>query len=396
MRPFSDEMDHSGDARRGRGWRWPLPEILLAVASALLVLALGEIAVRWLDLGPSFHVVYRNVYRLSENAVLRYDLKPNSRDGDIRINSGGFRDQREPAVAKPRDTFRIVAVGDSVTFGYGCDEDATYSRALERMLNATTPRGVTRYEVLNLGVIGYNIREIGERLRSIGMRYDPDLILYGYVLNDPQSFSHQAHILESLREVEERRFGAGFGALRWLSHSRLFLLAWYAGPGPTGTYHRGGDWELRDIERGENVSIPDEGDPGFEAAPGSMRIRYFLGLHGSGASRHRLLTGLADLSRLAGDAGVPVLVAVFPLFVSDDQGRYPLARVHRLVIQASRQRGLYAVDLQPAFRAAMTIPGSEAVAIDFMHPNALGHRIAAMELSRWLRGSGLLPATPAD
>ena len=69
------------------------------------------------------------------------------------------------------------------------------------MLNATTPRGVPRYEVLNLGVIGYNISEIGERLRSIGMRYDPDLILYGYVLNDPQSFSHQAHILESLREV---------------------------------------------------------------------------------------------------------------------------------------------------------------------------------------------------
>lgn len=70
----------------------------------------------------------------------------------VAINSDGLRG-REINTPKPPHTFRILAVGDSVTFGYGVREEDTYVKVLERRLNEGESGG-REFEVLNGGTLG--------------------------------------------------------------------------------------------------------------------------------------------------------------------------------------------------------------------------------------------------
>lgn len=98
-----------------------------------------------------------------------------------RTNSAGFRG-REYAQPKPSGVFRIAVSGDSVTMGAGVVEKETYPAQLEKSLNEQG--GPITYEVLNLGIAGLNAPAIVDRLENVGLPYDPDLVLYGYTLND--------------------------------------------------------------------------------------------------------------------------------------------------------------------------------------------------------------------
>jgi hypothetical protein len=67
------------------------------------------------------------------------------------INSAGFRDREFP-IPKPEGVFRIAAIGDSVTYGHECAQEAAYPKQLERLLNLAAGDAAPRYEVLNFGV----------------------------------------------------------------------------------------------------------------------------------------------------------------------------------------------------------------------------------------------------
>jgi lysophospholipase L1-like esterase len=100
----------------------------------------------------------------------------------VRTNALGFRDDREYDLAKPRGAFRIVVLGDSVTFGHGSIFEHTYPRLLERRLRAWKP-GVD-WQVWNLGVPGYNTSQELAYLLEIGAAYRPDLVIVGFYAND--------------------------------------------------------------------------------------------------------------------------------------------------------------------------------------------------------------------
>ena len=54
----------------------------------------------------------------------------------VRINSSAFAIRREYPLDKPPGTFRILVLGDSVTFGHGTLADTTYPYLLEQRLRA--------------------------------------------------------------------------------------------------------------------------------------------------------------------------------------------------------------------------------------------------------------------
>src|SRR4051812_34877583 len=60
----------------------------------------------------------------NQNCFTKIDHKP------VHINSRGTRGP-EFAVPKPANTFRILSLGDSRTFGWGLTEDETYTKRLE-------------------------------------------------------------------------------------------------------------------------------------------------------------------------------------------------------------------------------------------------------------------------
>ena len=76
-------------------------------------------------------------------------------------------------------TFRIIVLGDSLTYGYGIAEQDTYARVLENLLNDTF-----RVEVLNLGVSGAQSEDVLNTLRRHFPVLKSDLVMYGVCLND--------------------------------------------------------------------------------------------------------------------------------------------------------------------------------------------------------------------
>ncbi len=100
----------------------------------------------------------------------------------VRINSLGFRDRQEYSLEKPAKTFRIIVLGDSVTFGHGTLDDTTYPYLLEQRLKKWRPD--VAWEVWNLGVPGYNTGQELAYLEQIGPRADPDLVIVGFYPND--------------------------------------------------------------------------------------------------------------------------------------------------------------------------------------------------------------------
>lgn len=150
----------------------------------------------------------------------------------IANNVLGFREPRLPA-PKPRDTIRIVTVGDSFTQGYGVDASASYPRLLEKLLQHRDP--VHRYEVINLGVPGTNPLDYLGNLRDVGLRYQPDVVVVGLMANDVQDVrTHMEHnvvfgadvLAAAQREVATPRAFWKRAANALLP--TLYPLAWHA------------------------------------------------------------------------------------------------------------------------------------------------------------------------
>lgn len=347
-------------------------------------LAIGLAAAEWLarTLDAGVHVVFRESIVFSEDPALVYELRPGARDGKHRINSAGFRDDETPLEKSP-GTIRIAAIGDSLTNGSGGPRESSYPEQLESMLNAGTGSAGVRFEVLNFGVPGYNIGQIVERLRVLGLSYQPDVILYGYALNDPQAFSIEAEALRTLREESARSANAESAHIvgRWIAHSRLYQLT--------------RQWMNRRANLAAlRAQMPN--DPAYEAARSGDRVAYFRSIHTQGESAASLARGLDALAGLARERGIPVLVVIFPLFGTESgAGPEALADVHQLVATAAADRGFAVLDLLPVYTQATRAFGTD-MNLDFMHPDALGNRVAATAIRSRLCALSWLPRGSLD
>lgn len=94
-------------------------------------------------------------------------------------NSEGLRD-REHTLEKPKGVSRIVALGDSVTLGWGLPAQESYPRFLQDRLDG---RGASA-EVLNVALGGWATRQERIAYDRIARRYAPDVVLLGLCLND--------------------------------------------------------------------------------------------------------------------------------------------------------------------------------------------------------------------
>jgi hypothetical protein len=126
------------------------------------------------------------LYQRSKNRILRYELKPNAKlnmgNYVISINSDGFRD-KEYSYQKQKNMYRIIVIGDSVTFAKSFRLQDTLPKILEAKLNTSCPG--KKFEVLNMGTEGYNSIQELEYLKIKGLKYNPDLVIVYYCLNDP-------------------------------------------------------------------------------------------------------------------------------------------------------------------------------------------------------------------
>ena len=106
-------------------------------------------------------------YRHAPNVVNGTDS-----DAPFSTNSRGARGPREYAVPKPASAMRIVALGDSFTFGQGVPDDAAWPAQLERALPGT--------EVVNLGERGYGHDQMLYALEDDGIPMQPDAVVLAF------------------------------------------------------------------------------------------------------------------------------------------------------------------------------------------------------------------------
>lgn len=91
---------------------------------------------------------------------------------NITINSQGFRGKKKYI---EKDDVRIVALGDSFTFGYGEDDDETYPYFLEQKFKAD----LENVEVINMGCTAYGIDQEYLWFERDGLKLKPKIVVLG-------------------------------------------------------------------------------------------------------------------------------------------------------------------------------------------------------------------------
>lgn len=113
----------------------------------------------------------------------------------IKINSAGFRDYERSEGKSSK--IRILAVGDSVTFGTGVNLEDAYPARLEKEINKFRELNES-FEVLNMGVDSYGFTQEKILAEKEALAYKPDAIIIGFVLNDIREFSRKKAADEKL------------------------------------------------------------------------------------------------------------------------------------------------------------------------------------------------------
>ena len=316
---------------------------LLVVASLCVVLLVSEIAVRKYEgllldqaLGPEAqadpagNVLYENMppqqhkrlfqwrrdgngifHIKSPNKKLVYEMRSSTRLNEALATNSSGFRDDEFSIEKPEGTYRIVVVGDSLTIGWNEPCEQTYPAVLEALLNRDC-RGDRRFEVYNMGVGGYNAAQELELVKSKALAFHPDLVLVQYCTND-------------------NLIGEDVGLWRHFSRSRLRVLDFA---------------KLR-----------------------WMRIRERFAAEGLVERSYRKLAAICR------EAGVPVLVAVFPSGLDT-------VDLEKNVDAFVRGLDMGSVYLGPVFEE---IGIRHVMHDDAIHPNAVGHRIAAEHIYKYLK-----------
>lgn len=299
-------------------------------------------------------VTLGHMIRLSNNPRIIYEFKPDLEvefiDAPVTINSAGFRGPLYPE-AKPPGTRRIVGLGDSFMFGHGVGDADVYLRVLEDLLNRFATDA--RFEAINTAVPGYNTVMEVETLKEKGLAYEPDVVLVHFVGNDLE--------LPNFIKVEKPV----------LALDRSFLVDLVRGAFTSST--------MRSALRRH----------GLQRSPRVDGARRFVDTPEDAPPQYRSMVGwdawdraMLDLAALAEEHDFqPVLVTFSVTF----------AHRQRRILEFARRNGISSIEVGATFRDWLDEQGIEeypgsplALSDENMHPSALGHRIAARVLYRWL------------
>jgi hypothetical protein len=267
---------------------------------------------------------------------------------ELRFNSLRFRGREFGP--KPPGVLRVMVLGDSFTEGQGVKEADTYPAVLQQLLDAEEPG---RWEVLNCGRRAADFPTLHKMFEKI-LPFDPDLVVYGMVLNDADRSSafNARHpriddwILDRRRMIESSqpaRLGPLESRLAALVEDRLD--AW--------RIHRAGS-------------------------------RWYLELYGEPNREgwERTQAYLREMNRRLEERGAGLLVASWPLLVNLE-GDDPFAAAAETIARFCLSAGISRLDLRPALRGRPT----ESLWVHPVdhHPNELAHRLAAESLAPAVR-----------
>ena len=329
----------------------------------------------------------------SSNKYVRYELSPNYQGNingvKIRINSHGFRG-REYEVDK-KNHFRIILLGDSITFGRTIPEKDTFAAKLEKSLKKVKPKT----EVLNMGVDGYDTLQEVLQFKKNGLKFSPDLVLVCYCLNDigvtPLDFGFMDMYLNPKRSFMYhfrvwRWINAKFRKISLMNRLKRELLA----VGGFGAYYSElfppveKDKFLEDqitaiqqIQRKFQKSAPDSKQAVIDK-PRHLWLNQYTSLKNIGKIRY----AFEQLKEMSDSYRFQVMVVIVP-FLYKIKGSYLDAPAHAIIQNEAHRAGFKVIDLYEKLNSF----GFEKISLDGVHLNALGHQLLADVLFQELHQS---------
>ena len=352
------------------------------VENVLLTVLVVAVPVGWLEvsLRPFLPPAVETTSIFLRDDRLGWRLRPNAVDlwggVEVRINERGLRGPLVP-YAKAPGTRRVVYLGDSVTFGYRAARwEDTFPFVADALVASG---GAGPVETVNLSVDGYSQWQEEIVLKDEGLRYDPDLVVVGFVLNDVTEMFHLVRF-GGTRESWQVRHARRMGLDRWLAKSAIVYVTQSAVRNIEARRRFGDDVQLGAIHEEElNVRTlilkPDQ--PNVTVAWDRA---------------------LADMQKIADDCAarkIPLLIAVFPFATQLTDPDHLSAPQHRIMSYA-KAHGLAAVDLLPAMAAHLRETGAppSELFVDGDHLSVEGHRLVA-EVLRQPIAESLTLRTPS-
>jgi lysophospholipase L1-like esterase len=342
---------------------------LAAVASAL-ALFIAELTLR-VAASVGARGTLRALHEPRPDRAWLYGLRPGADErleatGAVRyrINADGFRDPLRSRQAAP-GTRRLVVLGDSLTFGYGVEQNDAFPARLERLLS----RPGAPAEVLNLGVNGYNPYNEARLLEEVARTYTPTLVLAQFCVND-------LHDPTLHFDVQTR--------------DRLIAIPDAAFPDPSVRRPRPGTAQrlcrtsrlcalLEDrIGASLRSESPEQALLALLAPPERLRQR----------DREWLRARWGEMAAEAERIGARFAIVVFPY--REQIASQSAAQLQQDLADLGRMAGWPVIDLLPAFRSTFT-GGERSLFLDAWHPSAEGHRVAAEVIASRLGELQLLP-----
>jgi hypothetical protein len=383
-----------------------LGNLALAALSLALVLLALEAALRLTRRQQGFGKEEATLDRYSEHdPVLGWRKRPGARATyhrreytvEVAINSLGLRDPERGYEPAP-GTFRILALGDSFVEGYGVPLAATVTQVLEKSL--TSPG--CPVEVINGATSAYSTDQEYLFYREEGARYGPRVVALFFYYNDVYFNSVGSYFgspkprlvfkgprPELRRPVPEPEPPETRPAESEPPSSASALVGWIRDRlmrGAPRTYDalaRVGLWDpIRVVPpRMEMKVYKRKPTPEIEAA-WEATSRILLALRDEVASHGARLVLLYVPSRMeVSDADWELTRIRYGLDEKWDRGLV-LERLRPIVGEAH----IPLLDLTPALRREDGgVLGGPYYRYDG-HWNALGHRVAAREVGRFLRG----------
>jgi len=162
----------------------PAPKMAVGAFSIVLALLGAELALRSAGYDPRKEALNGRVQLVckSQSPGRGYELMPCASGvgwgTNVNVNQHGFRGPEVDLDAAGRT--RIVALGDSITFGNDLAFPETWPAALERELR----KAGQSVDVLNLGLGGYDTMQEVATLEAIGLEFRPEQVIVGYCVND--------------------------------------------------------------------------------------------------------------------------------------------------------------------------------------------------------------------
>lgn len=142
-------------------------------------------------LGVSTTQLHKNtlIFPTLSSALYFYEPKPNQTEEEHpnwleytathTTNNDGIHDRYDYQVTTNTGTCKIMTIGDSFTYGSYVSTSENWTELLEDQLNASKPNSsIDAYEVINLGVPGYDIQYALLRFQLRGEKYNPDIVLW--------------------------------------------------------------------------------------------------------------------------------------------------------------------------------------------------------------------------